>query len=325
MKRVSQSVPLSPRLSSGASLEHALETLAKSIETLARVLEAKTVSASGPSPSLSSAPGHGLRLLECVNDFVVAKARQGRSDRYLRQFRVALGSFSKGRANAPLVSIKAADIESWMTGQHWSPRTQFGYLGDVRTFFAWCVRRSLLEKNPADGVDVPAVSSAARSLHTPDQVQAVLEAARSRDRQVMRYLALCYFAGIRSAEALRLREEDLRGGFVHVPATKSKTRSRRVVKILPALQAWLDQGGELGPMSPNRVRAVVKASGVEWAHNVARHSFVSYHLAEFQNAGRTALEAGHSETILFRHYRELVTPDEARAFWALRPTGSASA
>jgi hypothetical protein len=63
----------------------------------------------------------------------------------------------------------------------------------------------------------------------------------------------------------------------------------------------------------------VKESGVNWPQNVTRHSFVSYHLAQFQNAGKTALEAGHSEQMLFNHYRELVTSDEAAAFWAITP------
>ena len=46
---------------------------------------------------------------------------------------------------------------------------------------------------------------------------------------------------------------------------------------------------------------------------------MSYHLAEFQSAGKTALEAGHTEQILFNHYRELVTKEDAAAFWSIVP------
>jgi hypothetical protein len=31
------------------------------------------------------------------------------------------------------------------------------------------------------------------------------------------------------------------------------------------------------------------------------------------------MEAGHSEAMLFAHYRELVTPETAAAFWAIAP------
>lgn len=37
-------------------------------------------------------------------------------------------------------------------------------------------------------------------------------------------------------------------------------------------------------------------------------------------AATTAMEAGHSETMLFAHYRALVTPEAAAEFWAIRPS-----
>jgi integrase len=260
-----------------------------------------------------------LTVADAINDFLVAKARQGRSDRYLRQIRVVLVSFAKGRNRRPLVSVHRGDVETWLQSSTWGPRTKANYARDLRSWFAWCGRRGWIEGNPAAGLDLPRVPEAVPSLHTPEQVRTVLEAAKARDRQVMRFLAICYFAGVRSAEAYRLREEDLKGGFVQVSALKSKTRSRRLVRIRPALAAWLNEGGTLGPMSPNRVRAVVRASEVPWSHNVARHSWASYCLASDRDAASVALEAGHTEAILFRHYREQVTPDQAAAFWALRP------
>jgi len=33
----------------------------------------------------------------------------------------------------------------------------------------------------------------------------------------------------------------------------------------------------------------------------------------------TALEAGHTETILFKHYRELVSEEDAKEFWDILP------
>ena len=48
-------------------------------------------------------------------------------------------------------------------------------------------------------------------------------------------------------------------------------------------------------------------------------SFVSYRLAETQDAGKTALESGHDQTILFAHYRELVKPQAAKLYWSIIP------
>jgi len=41
--------------------------------------------------------------------------------------------------------------------------------------------------------------------------------------------------------------------------------------------------------------------------------------ARSERSARTALEAGHTEAMLFAHYRELVTPEQAAEFWAIRP------
>ena len=140
----------------------------------------------------------------------------------------------------------------------------------------------------------------------------------------MRCLAIRYFAGLRTSEAVNLEEKEIGTDFIEVTAAKSKTRARRLVTIQPALRAWLAVGGVL-PLKQvhNRLRAVIRATGTPWPQNVTRHSFVSYHLAGFQSAAQTALQAGHTEQILFNHYREIVKPAEAALFWAIRPKPTA--
>jgi integrase len=65
----------------------------------------------------------------------------------------------------------------------------------------------------------------------------------------------------------------------------------------------------------------VKAAGIErWPRNALRHTFASCHLAHFQNAGKTALQLGHTESrTLFAHYRELVKSRDAATFWNIFP------
>jgi integrase len=289
--------------------------------TLLQTSESASIRAS----SLLTLADDSRSVIETVNEFLLAKARAGRSDRYLRQLRVSLSHFASGRARVPLSSVTIADVENWLDATDWAVRTQRGYLSDVRTMFNFAVRRGLVTLNPAVGVELPVLGEEEPPhIHTVEQVLQVLEAARARDPDVCRHLAIRYFAGVRSSEAHRLTEENLLldRGVIEVPAKKAKTRRRRLVTIQPNLRAWLELGGELRPMSPMTVRAVIRASKVEWHHNVTRHSFVSYHLAHFQNAAKTALEAGHTEQMLFAHYRELVTPDSAREFWAITPAGS---
>lgn len=269
-----------------------------------------------------AAVAESLTVREAVNEFLVAKARAGRSDRYLRQLRVSLSSFARGRAGVALDDVTLADVERWVFGQGWQGRTMRGYLADVRTLFNFAVRRGYAAGVGAVAVELPdGAAGVAPGVHDAGAVTRVLETARRCDLDVCRHLAVRYFAGVRTAEAHRLREDDLKleDGLLAVPAAKAKTRRRRLVTIQPALSAWLALGGVLRPLSPDTVRRVVRLAGCAWPANVTRHSFCSYHLAAFGSAARTALEAGHSEAMLFAHYRALVTPTAAAAFWAVRP------
>lgn len=273
-------------------------------------------------PIGTGADGCIITINELINEFLLAKARAGRGDRYLRQLRVVLDNFNIGRGRMPLDQVNVHEIERWTRNTNWSNRTVRGYVADVRTMFNFAVKRGYLQRNPAAGVELPGLDQLGKiHIHTPDQASAVLETARLHDVDVCRRLAVRYFAGVRSAEVNRLTEEDIKfdQGLIEVPAIKSKTRARRLVTIQPNLKAWLALGGKLRGISDQTIRDVIKLAKVEWPHNVTRHSFVSYHLAKFKNAGRTALEAGHSEQMLFAHYRALVTPAAAAEYWSILP------
>ncbi len=58
---------------------------------------------------------------------------------------------------------------------------------------------------------------------------------------------------------------------------------------------------------------------MEWPRNVLRHSFISYRIAIVKSADQAALEAENSPSIIFKHYRELATDDEAAAWFNILP------
>ena len=59
--------------------------------------------------------------------------------------------------------------------------------------------------------------------------------------------------------------------------------------------------------------------GFAWQDNGLRHSFISYRLAILHDTARVALKAGNSPEVIFGHYRELVTPESARAWFDINP------
>lgn len=67
------------------------------------------------------------------------------------------------------------------------------------------------------------------------------------------------------------------------------------------------------------VRAPFGGHG-RWPHDALRHTFASMHYAFHQNEALLQVQMGHrSARMLHQHYRAVVTPGEARRFWALRP------
>ena len=144
-------------------------------------------------------------------------------------------------------------------------------------------------------------------------------------------LAIGAFCGLRTSELGRLdwRAVDLASEYIRIEAKIAKTASRRLIPIPDNLREWLvpisKSQGPINPSTDDRglnhrlVRGPARSAQVAWVKNGLRHSFCSYRLAQTSDAAKVALEAGNSPTMIFRHYRELVTPDQAQEWFSIRP------
>lgn len=66
-------------------------------------------------------------------------------------------------------------------------------------------------------------------------------------------------------------------------------------------------------------RARIHLGLAAWPQDVLRHTCASYWVAKIKDVGEVALELGNSPSVLLRHYRELVTGEDADRFWAIKP------
>jgi integrase len=140
-------------------------------------------------------------------------------------------------------------------------------------------------------------------------------------------LAIGAFAGLRSAEIERLdwTEINLVQRHIEVKAKKSKTRSRRLAPISDNLASWLipimQSEGKVWSHCPQYLYELeaetASDAGVEWKHNALRHSFISYRVAVVKSIDQVAIEAGNSPQMIFQHYRELVSPDQAAKWFSI--------
>ena len=140
------------------------------------------------------------------------------------------------------------------------------------------------------------------------------------------YMALCLFAGIRPVgEMSRLdwKDIDFKRGEVFISEEASKTGDERIVTMTDTLVAWLIPHRKAeGSIYFTRTRfeRIHKGAGVRWAKDCMRHTFGSYHLAMWDNMGRTMEQMGHTNARIFKnHYRRAVRQEDAKRFWSIRP------
>ncbi|MDQ3622148.1 MAG: tyrosine-type recombinase/integrase [Verrucomicrobiota bacterium] len=154
------------------------------------------------------------------------------------------------------------------------------------------------------------------------QVHRLLQECAS---ELVPYIVICAFAGLRPTEAASLDWGDIHldSGQIEVKARHSKTRRHRLVPIQPNLKAWLEiYRKEFGAITFSRRKfrdAYRKAGFAEWPLDVLRHSFGTYRLPILKSAESLALEMGNSPDVIFRHYRWAMDEETAGAYFSIQP------
>jgi integrase len=273
---------------------------------------------------------HGIKrkpVSDALEDFIAAKARKGVSDVYLSDLRYRLGAFSKA-FHCDVSALTPDDVARFFLHLDLSPCSHNNFMRTLRTFLGFAQRHGWLSKeiDLLEKVEQRTEKRAPVEIFTPDELNALLQEASA---DIAPAIALGAFAGLRSAEILRLEWSDLERhqGFVEIGAHKAKMATRRIVPIADNLAKWL----ALAPRASTRVwphskhhffeaqSRTARSAKLKWKQNALRHSFISYRLALVQDMNRVALEAGNSPAMIFRHYRELCTPEQARTWFSIAP------
>ena len=274
--------------------------------------------------------GKGIKrksVAAAVEEMIGAKTRKGVSDVYLADLRYRLGVL-KETFHCDMNAITPDDVATFFDGLKLSPRSHNNFLCALRTLLAYAQRHDWLNKEVdlLSRVEKRGEKPTPVEIFTPSELAALFKHASP---QIAPCIALSAFAGLRAEEILRLDWQDVerRPGFIEVAAHKAKTATRRIVPVSDNLAKWQAvaprNGERVWPHSKSyffeELRAAADNAGITWKQNALRHSFISYRLAEIQDVNRLALEAGNSPQMIFRHYRELATPQQAKTWFAIAP------
>lgn len=269
-------------------------------------------------------------ITDLVERLLKEKQTEGKSERYQKDLRLRLGAFATAYPAKLAAEVTHSDVEGWLHGLGLSPVSRNNYRRVLVVLFNFAKAHNFCVANPAELVGQAKVIDKPPGILSPDQAASLLERA---DAELIPYIAIGLFAGLRRAELQRLdwREIKLAQGFIEVSAKNSKTARRRLVHVETNLAEWLRPyvkvAGQVCPINFENLfeRARSEAGIADWPDNALRHSFASFHLAKFCDAGRTALELGHSDTkLLFTAYREICTKADAERYWSITPSVAAN-
>ena len=117
--------------------------------------------------------------------------------------------------------------------------------------------------------------------------------------------------------------QDLVGTINQERAERKHAEGKGKRSVLRSVQ--LTPNGVVVKLMPAKVRKILGKDGMfEWKRNGLRHSFISYRVADVQDVAKVSLEAGNSPQMIFKHYRELVTPKAAKAWFQIKESEALS-
>jgi integrase len=270
-----------------------------------------------------------------INELIAkkqAECRHGRpaSGDYILDLNVRLGRFAKTFGQRIVATITSEEIDDWLsalkddrTGRTLSRQSRSNYARILGVAFAFACKRRYATENRMKGIDKPRGDTMPGIL-TVEQTARLLEVASP---EILPYLAIGAFAGLRASEIERLNWRDIDFEENEIAVSGESKTGERHVDMLPNLREWLMPLRKLnGRVTPENFRKhfdqAREAAGIAlWPNNALRHSFGSYHLKHFHNDALTRLQMGHwrDSAVLFAHYRRAVTRRNAERYWNLLP------
>ncbi len=216
----------------------------------------------------------------------VANVDEGR----MHQLKVLLGRFVSD-FHENVSDVQPAAVDKWLAqltkikGGAMSEKSKRNFRDVIGYLNRFCVARGYLAKG-TDWLENARNYSAAKrgtiEIYSPEEFKKILKAA---SQQLVPFLAINGFAGIRHEEIARLDWKDvaLEDGesFISIYADSAKTKVGRMVPVKDNLKKWLlkyqqDSGPvcEVANISKELLK-VAENAGLKWKRNGLRHSYIS--------------------------------------------------
>jgi integrase len=206
-----------------------------------------------------------------------------------------------------------------------SATTRKNDMNAASSFLSWLHECEIIPIHPLRGLRRPTADETKRVIWTVEEARAWFEAAaRYRGGRFVPALVSLFFCGLRPSEQKESRFLLGKKPELRAEGGKLRGRANRSVPLCPAALAWLkaypaQKDGGFEPITVSARNQLKKATGMPWAQDAARHTFISARAAIVKHEGEVAREAGTSVDIIHRHYHRLIAESTAKKLLGLQP------
>ncbi len=241
---------------------------------------------------------------ECQALFLARCESEGLRPATVRSYRQQIERLVRDIGKATKMhAITLHVFEEWLSKAAKTQGTRKSYIRHLGAFFNYAIARGFMVDNPTAHLSAKGDKNIVR-YWSPEESARVLSAATSTAPELVPYIAIGLFAGLRPSEMhgeqtehppLDWQDIHLNGDRPHIDVKpeQDKNRRGRRVDIAANLLKWLaPHVQDAGPIAYSRGRfeAVITAAGVRYSKDVMRHSFGTWHHAQHRHKGETAVQ-----------------------------------
>ncbi len=241
--------------------------------------------------------------------------------------------------DAAIHTVLAPQLTTWLLQLKLEPKTTNAYRAAAVSMWRWLAKQDMIQvTGNYTEIEKTAnieIGNKEVGILTPDEMKFVLENVTD---EFLPWAVIAAFSGIRTGEILGDDKPPMTSLHIKldqdlfdIPAEISKNRKRKLIPILPTLKAWLEHlklDGQIITTVPNigetkRLGQLMDKHFKQekgWMHNVLRHSYGSYRVADTKDVAATSLEMDNSPEVIKKHYLEATTEKEAKAYFGLTPS-----
>jgi integrase len=225
-----------------------------------------------------------------------------------------------------VAEVSSDEIHNWLDAQKFecSPQNRKNNRKAISKLFAYAKLKGYCPTNTVRDVPPIKVPKKRPAILTADQIKTLLDGAPN---ELVGYIAVGAFAGLRPSEAQRLRWQEIREDG-QIKVREDDNGADRFVAISSNLAAWLSlsrkAAGNLSPPEADRklgnLARQLKLIRGNWTQDLLRHSYGTAHICLLNDLAKTAFEMGNSPATVKAKYLNAISQSDALKWWQVMPS-----